>query len=81
MKEWLETGTHQVNAFLQIDPDYKELLEQTEAAEAKYDKVMKKLSPADQEIVEEYIALCEDLEHQRTIAAWYCGIFHASQGT
>lgn len=73
MKEWLETGMNQVNALLGHDPDFQQLLEQLQKAETDYLAVIKKLPPSEAERIDEYIALCEEVEYQKTCAAYYCG--------
>jgi hypothetical protein len=73
MKEWLETGMHQVNALLGKDADFQELLEQLTVALEKYQSVMDRLPQEEKEIIEDYIALCEEVEYQKTHTAYYCG--------
>lgn len=71
MKQWMEIGTYQVNQWVTNDREYQQLLEEINHAQAEYLAIMSKLSPQEYEKVENYIALCENLEYQRTIAAWY----------
>jgi hypothetical protein len=73
MKEWLEIGTHQVNAILGCDADFQNLSKQLVFAEKQYRTVIEKLSPIELEIIENYIALCEEVEYQKTRTAYYCG--------
>lgn len=73
MDQWLTLGLHQVNILVGEDEEYQRLLAEMNKAQAEYDAVMEKLALEDQQKVEHYIALCEDLEYQKTIAAWYCG--------
>ena len=73
MKEWLETGIHQVNALLDKDGDFQELLEQLAVARVNYQAVVNKLSPEEQQCIDRYIALCEEVEYQKTLTAYYCG--------
>lgn len=73
MKEWLETGMHQVNALLSKDADFQELLERLTVAQIHYQNVVEKLLPEEQETIEDYIALCEEVEYQKTLTAYYCG--------
>lgn len=76
MKQWLEFGEKQVTALLKCDPDHKKLLEQMDIVQEAYIKIVERLSGEERDVVERYITICEDLEHQRTIAAWYCGKFN-----
>lgn len=73
MKEWLDTGIHQVNALTKQDPDFQKLMERLDTAHKSYDTVVMKLSTDEQQIIEDYIALCEELEYQKTFTAYYCG--------
>lgn len=73
MKEWLDIGIHQVNGLLSRDADFQKLTKQLTAAQEHYVAVVKKLPPEDQQIIEHYIALCEEIEYQKTLTAYYCG--------
>lgn len=73
MNEWLETGMVQVNDLLRHDPDFQQLLEQLQKAETGYLSVIEKLPPTDIERIEEYIALCEEVDYQKTCTAYYYG--------
>ena len=73
MEKWLRIGKHQVMEILSHDPEFQKLLAELEQAELKYQEVLAKLSPEDQKIVENYIALCEDVEYQKTHTAYKCG--------
>jgi hypothetical protein len=73
MRECLETGIHQVNALLGSDTDFQSLTEQLDTAYEHYSAVVEKLPPEDQDIIEDYIALCSELEYQKTYTAYYCG--------
>ena len=73
MKEWLDTGMHQVKGLLSKDADFQGLLNQLTMAQNEYQTVVGKLPPAEQKIIENYIALCEEAEYQKTLTAYYCG--------
>ena len=73
MKEWLETGMTQVNALLVSDEDFQKLTQRLTAAGQLYRTLLRTLSPQDREVIETYLALCEDAEYQKTVAAYYCG--------
>ena len=73
MDKWLKIGRLQVQEILDHDPEFKQLLAQLEQAEKEYRKVIKTLPPQEQEIIENYIALCEDVEYQKTHTAYRCG--------
>ena len=73
MREWLEIGIHQVNALLAQDPDYQILKQELEKAQKNYRTTTEKLTPRELEQLENYIALCEEIEYQKTLTAYYCG--------
>lgn len=51
---------------LKNDAWYQQLLHDCCEAEAHYLRICACLSEADQELLERYISLCEELEHRRT---------------
>ena len=65
MKEWLQTGMNQVNGLLSKDQDFQNLMQRLD--------IVSKLSPEEQLMIEDYIALCEEIEYQKTFTAYYCG--------
>lgn len=72
MREWLEIGIHQVNALLARDADYQRLKQELEKAQVGYRTATEKLTPKELEQIEDYIALCEEIEYQKTLTAYYC---------
>ena len=73
MEQWLKFGANQVQELLEHDPEYKQMMAELVQAEEAYLKIMAKLSPEDRETVEHYIALCEDVEYQKTHTAFRVG--------
>ena len=73
MKEWLETGMQQVRALLETDADFQDLTGQLTDAGRNYRSVIQKLPAKDREIIEYYLALCEEVEFQKILAAYHCG--------
>jgi len=73
MKEWLEIGIHQVNGLLAQDAEFQNLLEGLAVAQRDYQSVINRLSPEERQSIENYIALCEETEYQKTLTAYYCG--------
>lgn len=73
MKEWLEHGYVEMVKRLEKEPLYQELLTECEQAQIVYDKIMEKLTPEERRSVEDYIALCEELDYQKVYTAYYCG--------
>ena len=73
MKEWLEVGIHQVNGLLDNDSDFQTLLKQLGAAQAEYQAIISTLTAEERLAIENYIALSEEMEYQKTLTAYYCG--------
>lgn len=76
MQQWLKIGRHQVDEFLDRDPEFQALLARQADTEKGYIQVMEQLSEQDREIVERYVLLCEELEYKRTVTAYRCGRLH-----
>lgn len=51
------------------DPEYQSLLRRCREAEGAYRVILDSLPPERQEQLEDYIALCEELEHRLTVLA------------
>ena len=79
MQQWNKFGKHQVNEFLDHDPEFMALLAQQRDAEKEYLRIMEKLNEQDRQIMEYYILLCEELEYKRTVTAYKCGLLHRKQ--
>ena len=73
MNEWRAMGVHRVNALLAGDADYQKLKRQLNKAQESYRKATENLSAEQKEQIDEYIALCEEIEYQKTVTAYYCG--------
>lgn len=61
MKEWLERGYYETVKRVEKDALYQALHERCAEQECLYQNIMQKLPPEDRLIVEDYIALCEEL--------------------
>ena len=55
------------------DPQCQQLLEKSYALSEQYFQVMESLNPADRELIQQYLALCEDVEDRtvQLVAAHY----------
>ena len=55
------------------DPQCQQLLEKSYALSEQYFQVMESLNPADRELIQQYLALCEDIEDRtaQLVAAHY----------
>ena len=76
MEEWIKTGQPQMQELLEHDPEFKTLLAELVQAEEGYKQVLQKLSSEDQQTVERYIGLCEELDYQKLHTAYKCGRLH-----
>lgn len=72
MEKWLTSGYRQVNKKLAENPDFISCLEDLRAAEQQYLVVLAKLPEEDRILIEEYITLLQEVEYQRTCAAYSC---------
>ena len=50
---------------LKQDPLYQKLLSSCEKAEQAYLRILAGLNPEDQALLEQYITLCEELDHRK----------------
>ena len=64
-----EQQEKQLNVLVQEDEWYQQLLRECADAEVRYHQIAQKLSDADRDAVERYIALCEEMEYRRTCLA------------
>ena len=55
------------------DTFYRELLKECENLSSDYHRIRSVLQASDREILDRYIALCEELEHQRGRMAYVIG--------
>lgn len=51
------------------DPEYQALLQRCRETEGPYRAILQNLNDAEQAQLEEYISLCEELEHRLTVLA------------
>ena len=51
------------------DEAYQSLLAECRTTEKEYEQILQSLSPENQEKLDRYITLCEELEHRMTILA------------
>ena len=73
MNEWLDYGCRETTERVKKDAFYQKLLKKCEEQERRYECIMSKLDPGDRMVVEDYIALCEELQYQKTHTAYYFG--------
>ena len=61
----LQMSEQELFAILQGDTSYQQLLTLCQEAEEAYLGVMERLSPEDRYAVEQYIMLCEEMDHRK----------------
>lgn len=80
MKEWLEHGYWDTIERVKNDTVYQALLAECTKQEKAYERIMLKLTPEERTVVEDDIALCEELQYQKTHTAYYCGMDAGAKG-
>ena len=70
---WNDCGVHQVAEIARTDKHYQDLLAECRRLEAGFCAVMDRLSEAERRLVEEYVAICEDLQYRETQLAYILG--------
>ena len=73
MEHWNEYAYPKITAKARQDKIYLELLREYKILEQEYEKLMEKMSETEQEIVDSYIASCEELEFRLTQIAYQVG--------
>lgn len=72
MDKWTDLAVLRITAAAKNDPCYQSLLRRCEQAELLYQTVSAKLTEEDRRIVEEYIALCDQMQYRLTQLAYFC---------
>ena len=73
MDDWNEDAYPKITARAKKDKIYLELMEENRILEQEYAKIMERMREAEQEIVDAYIASCENLEFRLTQIAYQIG--------
>lgn len=74
MDKWNTDIALRVVARAKIDEFYQELLHECEEKAEVYHRIMDLLSEEEREQVDDYIGLCEELEHRMTRLAYEVGL-------
>lgn len=61
-----ETRLHHA---IRCDAEYQMLLKQCLDAETEYLRIRNSLSPEDQQVLERYLSLCEEMDHRKLVIA------------
>ena len=73
MDHWNEYAYPKITARAKQDEIYLELLAENRILEQEYVKLMERMGESEQEIVDSYIASCENLEFRLTQIAYQVG--------
>ena len=73
MEHWNEYAYPKITAKARQDKIYLELLREYKILEQEFEKLIEKMSETEQEIVDSYIASCEELEFRLTQIAYQVG--------
>ena len=73
MREWSGIVEQKILKLTDTDADYQEILQQIRVKEADYRQILDALSPENAGIVDDYVALCEELLHQKVRLAYLAG--------
>ena len=74
MDRWNEYAFPKITATAMQDKVYAALLEENRILESEYMGIMENMAPAEQEMLERYIASCESLEFRFAQIAYQVGL-------
>lgn len=74
MNEWYSDVYRRVNDKAEVDADCNYLFRKIQKAEKMYMEIMEKLSEEERESVDDYVALCEDMEYRKAQLAYAIGL-------
>lgn len=72
-EEWNDWASKKVDQRAALHRDYQEMLRDCEVCEQTYNAVVEKRSLEEREKIEDYIAMCENVEYMRTQIAYEFG--------
>ena len=70
---WDSEVIYRLSDMVKSDADYQELLERCCSLETDYLRIMNGLSEEDRELMDRYIAACEDMQYRMTQLAYLLG--------
>lgn len=73
MKEWSTSADQKILELTHTDSDYQDILQQVREKEVDYQRILATLSSEDALVVDDYIALCEELLYQKVRLAYIAG--------
>lgn len=74
MELWADAVSRQIAEKCRRDPEYRKTLEECRDREQTYQAVLSELTPQQRSAIDDYIAICEELEFQFARVAFGCGL-------
>ena len=74
MEFWTDAVCGQIAEKCGMDLEYQKVLEECRALERAYDAALAELTPKQRSTIDDYIAICEELEFQFARVAFGCGL-------
>lgn len=74
MELWADAVSWQIAEKCRRDPEYRKTLEECREREQTYQAVLADLTPQQRSAIDDYIAICEELEFQFARVAFGCGL-------
>lgn len=74
MELWADVVCRQISEKCRLDPEYQKVLEECREREQVYHVVLAELTQQQRSAIDDYIAICEELEFQFARVAFYCGM-------
>lgn len=74
MELWADAVFQQITEKCRQDPEYQKILEECQNREQTYFAVLTELTQRQRAAIDDYIAICEELEFQFARVAFYCGM-------
>ena len=74
MELWADAVSRQITEKCRRDPEYRKTLEERRDREQTYQAVLSELTPQQRSAIDDYIAICEELEFQFARVAFGCGL-------
>lgn len=74
MDVWADVACRQVMEKCSMDPEYQKILAECREREQAYRTVLQGLEESQRRAVDDYVAICEELEFQFARLAFACGL-------
>lgn len=74
MQIWADAVYRQISEKCRLDLDYQKVLEECRDREQAYHAAIAELTQQQRSAIDDYIAICEELEFQFARVAFFCGM-------